>query len=251
MTSHHTTFQENQEGRGFRSEIARRTVCIPGLCAETLCIIPARMGSKGIELKNIKELAGKPLIAHSIEAALRVPSITRVTVSTDDERIAEVARSYGAEVPMLRPSELATDHAIISSAVDHMLEELRLRENYRPQAMVTLCPTSPLRSISTLKMLVSKLFEGYLEVVTVKNINPALIYYCDRGKGLQPLPPIIDAIHCFRPYGYFYGKRLDHMGERRRYIHLLDSPEAFVDIDTPEDLEMANRIVERGLFNFS
>lgn len=243
--------QKNKGDSEFCSENAHRAACIPGVYAETLCIIPARRGSKGIKLKNIRELAGKPLIAYSIEAALRVPSITRTTVSTDDEHIAEVARSYGAEVPMLRPSELATDHAVISSAVDHMLDELRLRENYRPQAMVTLYPTSPLRNVDTLKMLVSKLFEGYLEVVTVKNIDPTLTYLYDRGNGLEALQTVFDATHSFRPYGYFYGKRLDYMGERRRYIHLLDSPEAFVDIDTPEDLEMAKRILERGLLNFS
>ena len=77
--------------------------------SEVICLIPARGGSKGLPRKNILDLAGKPLIAHSIDVALATPSIKRVFVSTDDEEIAETAREYGAEVPFLRPSDLASD----------------------------------------------------------------------------------------------------------------------------------------------
>ena len=77
--------------------------------SEVLALIPARGGSKGIPRKNIREFAGAPLIAYSIAAGLRANTVTRVIVSTDDEEIAEVARAWGAEVPFLRPAELAND----------------------------------------------------------------------------------------------------------------------------------------------
>ena len=80
-----------------------------------LAIIPARGGSKGIPRKNIKMLCGKPLIAHSIEAALACSSIDRVIVSTDDEEIAKVAREYEAEIPFMRPKELAQNNSIAST----------------------------------------------------------------------------------------------------------------------------------------
>ena len=89
-----------------------------------LAIIPARGGSKGIPGKNIKELAGKPLIAYTIEAARRAPSVSRVIVSTDSQEIADVAMRYGAEVPFLRPEELASDTAKTMDAVMYTLEEL-------------------------------------------------------------------------------------------------------------------------------
>ena len=79
---------------------------------EVLAIIPARGGSKGIPRKNIREFAGYPLIAYSIQAALNSKLVTRVIVSTDDEEIALVAKQYGAEVPFLRPSEICTGHVI-------------------------------------------------------------------------------------------------------------------------------------------
>jgi CMP-N,N'-diacetyllegionaminic acid synthase len=84
---------------------------------ETIAIIPARGGSKGIPRKNIVDLCGKPLIAYAIEAALKSDMITRVVVSTDDEGIAEISTAYGAEVPFLRPKEMALDRSSIGDAI--------------------------------------------------------------------------------------------------------------------------------------
>lgn len=105
-------------------------------------VIPARAGSKGIPGKNLRRLNGKPLIAHTIEAALNAACVERVLVSTDSAEIAKVALGYGAEVPALRPAELAGDSSAVIDAVEHLLSVLR---GYHPEYIALLQPTSPLR----------------------------------------------------------------------------------------------------------
>jgi len=113
-----------------------------------LAIIPARGGSKGIPRKNIRTLAGKPLVAWTIEAARSAASLDRVVVSTEDKEIADVARAFGAEIPFLRPQELAGDDTPTLAVLQHTIAHLRNREGYRPDAVMTLQPTSPLRTAS-------------------------------------------------------------------------------------------------------
>ena len=108
-------------------------------------IIPARGGSKGVPRKNLVQLVGHPLIAYSIEAALQVPSIERVIVSTDSEEIAEIALRYGAEVPFLRPSEFASDTSTDREFLIHALDWLATQEQKIPDYLVHLRPTTPLR----------------------------------------------------------------------------------------------------------
>ncbi|MBC8268138.1 MAG: acylneuraminate cytidylyltransferase family protein [Rhodospirillaceae bacterium] len=108
-------------------------------------IIPARGGSKGVPGKNIRPLSGHPMIAYSIMAARDCTKIDRVIVTTDSPEIAEIATSYGAEVPFMRPPELAGD---LSPAIDYMtnaLDQLAALDNYLPDMMVMLLPTTPLR----------------------------------------------------------------------------------------------------------
>jgi N-acylneuraminate cytidylyltransferase len=109
-----------------------------------LAIIPARGGSKGIPKKNIRPIAGKPLLAYSIEQAWGTPSITRVVVSTDDPEIKAVAQTYRAEV-VDRPAEISGDTASSESALLHVLDHLRQQEGYEPDLVVFLQATSPLR----------------------------------------------------------------------------------------------------------
>jgi len=111
-----------------------------------LAIIPARGGSKGLPGKNIKELRGKPLIAWSIEQAQSCSDIDRIVVSTDDEEVAEIAKKYGAGVPFIRPAELASDTASTIDVIFHAITWLKEYENYRPEYILLLQPTSPLRS---------------------------------------------------------------------------------------------------------
>ncbi len=125
---------------------------------ETLAIIPARGGSKGIPRKNVLPLAGKPLIAHTIAAALGARRVTRVVVSTDDDEIAEVARRHGAEVVM-RPAELAGDGARSEDALLHVLDTLEADEGYRPEVIAFLQCTSPLTSPDDIDMTIAAVIE--------------------------------------------------------------------------------------------
>lgn len=111
-----------------------------------LAIIPARGGSKGVSRKNIRQLAGKPLIAWTIDAALAARALDRIVVSTEDEEIARISLELGAEVPFLRPAELAADTSSTLDVLCHVVAELERREGYRPDAVMTLQPTSPLRT---------------------------------------------------------------------------------------------------------
>lgn len=110
-----------------------------------LALIPARGGSKGIPRKNIRSFAGYPLIAWSIAAAKQAQLVTRVIVSTDDEEIAAVAREWGAETPFLRPAELAQDKTTDLPVFEHALKWLEETEGYRPEIVIQLRPTSPIR----------------------------------------------------------------------------------------------------------
>lgn len=111
-----------------------------------MSLIPARGGSKGIPGKNIVDLNGKPLIAWTIEASLGSKNIHRTIVSTDSEKIEEVSRKHGAEVLFRRPAEISGDHSPVIPSIHHAFKWLAENEDYRPDYMVLLQPTSPLRN---------------------------------------------------------------------------------------------------------
>ncbi|MBI1974748.1 MAG: acylneuraminate cytidylyltransferase family protein [Parcubacteria group bacterium] len=112
---------------------------------KVLAIIPARGGSKRIPNKNIRDFCGKPLIVYAIEQACAVPFVSRVIVDTDSEEIAKIAKKYGAEVPFLRPRELATDTAQVADSLLHLLSRLKKEQEYEPTHVLILQTTSPLR----------------------------------------------------------------------------------------------------------
>jgi N-acylneuraminate cytidylyltransferase len=122
-----------------------------------LGIIPARGGSKGLPGKNIRPLAGVPLIGYSIAAGAQVPEITRTIVSTDDAEIASVARSLGGDVPFIRPAELASDRATTMAVLAHALEQIETDEQAFYDAILLLEPTSPTRDPATLSAAVQVL----------------------------------------------------------------------------------------------
>ena len=108
-----------------------------------LAIVPARGGSKSIPRKNIKPFCGKPLMAWKIEAAKESGTFDRIIVTTDDEEIAAVGRNSGADVPFLRPTELAEDTTPTLPVLQHAVQWLREHERYEPAAVVLLEPTTP------------------------------------------------------------------------------------------------------------
>lgn len=136
----------------------------------TIAIIPARGGSKGLPRKNIRPLAGKPLIAHSIEVARNCNNIDRVIVTTDDKEIADISREYGAEVPFIRPEHLAGDEATTIDVLKHAIDFLE-KEPSKVSHIILLQPTSPLRSTDD----VTKALEIYFQ----QNNQEAVISVCE------------------------------------------------------------------------
>lgn len=130
---------------------------------KVLAVIPARGGSKGLPGKNIKELQGKPLIAWSIELANQSELIDRVVVSTDDTEIADIAMQAGADVPFMRPSELASDSSPTKDALIHCVENLDEYYNL----LVLLQPTSPLRTMGTMEACIKLSAEFDKTVISV------------------------------------------------------------------------------------
>lgn len=116
-----------------------------------IAVVPARAGSKGVTGKNIKLLAGHPLIAYSICASLYVDDISRVIVSTDSAKIKEISKKYGADVPFLRPESLATDTSTDFDFIQHLIEWLYNNEGVLPEYIVHMRPTTPLRDIGIIK----------------------------------------------------------------------------------------------------
>ncbi|MEI7605822.1 MAG: acylneuraminate cytidylyltransferase family protein [Rhodospirillaceae bacterium] len=150
-----------------------------------LALIPARGGSKGLTGKNIRPLLGKPLIGWSVEQALACPEIDAVVVSTDDQAIADAAAASGAEVPFLRPPELATDTASSIDVILHAIDTLEAAGRHF-DILVLLEPTSPLREVSdlsgALEVLVSTPgVESVVSVAQVENVHPAYLYRIEDG----------------------------------------------------------------------
>ncbi|HEX6269759.1 MAG TPA: acylneuraminate cytidylyltransferase [Anaerolineales bacterium] len=169
---------------------------------DILALIPARGGSKGIPRKNIKNFAGFPLIAWSIAAALQAKSVSRVIVSTDDEEIAEVARENGAEVPFMRPRELAQDRTADFPVFVHALKWLEDIEGYRPGIVVQLRPTSPIRPVNCVDSAVRILVE-HADADCVRGVVPAAQnpYKMWRFNGYEkPMKPLLEVEGITEPY---------------------------------------------------
>lgn len=126
--------------------------------ARILGLIPARGGSKGVPRKNVRPLLGKPLIAYTIEAALASVRLSRVVVSTDDAEIRDVARAAGADVPFLRPAELATDTARAIPVIQHAIAALEEEEGRQYDVVCYLEPPSPLRIAADIDGAIEKFF---------------------------------------------------------------------------------------------
>lgn len=216
-----------------------------------LAIIPARGGSKGIPRKNLLEIGGKPLIAYSIQCAKQIERINSVVVSTDDSEIAEVAIKYGARIPVLRPKELADDHAKTIDAVEHMLEFLEsCGEVY--DTVVLLQPTQPFRSLNdverALNFFEANNSQGVLTVSRVQE-HPLLMRYMTNEGYLSQLLSKESTVRrqdmepVFRVNGAVY---VNAREDYRRGVSLNDNPlgvlsgeGASIDIDSWKDVEEA------------
>jgi CMP-N-acetylneuraminic acid synthetase len=138
---------------------------------KALIIIPARGGSKGIKNKNIKLLCGKPLIGYTIEAAKKSKLADRIVVSTDDEKIAAVAKDYGIAV-IKRPAEYSTDSAPIELALRHAVKYLKKDEDYSPDIVVWLQANVPIRKSGQIDSVINKLIESKADsAITVTEVT--------------------------------------------------------------------------------
>ena len=166
---------------------------------DVLALIPARGGSKSVPRKNLLKVAGKPLIAFSIRHGHQSPSITRTIVSTDDEEIAEVALEYSAEVPFYRPAEYATGSATDLEVFRHALEWLAEEEDYRPELVVHLRPTGPVRDIAVIERAISLMLKhpeaDALRSVVLAEHTPYKMWKIEDSylKPLAPLPEFPEA----------------------------------------------------------
>lgn len=226
-----------------------------------VAIVPARAGSKGIPGKNLIACGGRPLIAHSILAAREAARVDRVIVSTDDEGIATVAREWGAEVPFLRPAELANDETPMLGVLLHALSWLEAAGE-TVEALVLLQPTSPLRRAvhvdEAIEMFFRNRASSVVSVVEVPHaFNPVSVMKLEDG-----------FLHPYLTAGGVITRRQDKpvVYARNGPAVLVSAPQTLrqgvlygdrcmaypmshresVDIDDPEDLELANLLMQQS-----
>jgi len=236
--------------------------------ARLLAIIPARGSSKGLPGKNIRPFAGLPLIAHSILFAKLCPEIDHLIVSTDSPDIATIAREFGAEVPFVRPPELAKDDAPLWPVLRHALETVEQQERKRYEMLLLLDPTSPARLPADITKALGRLCEvstadGIIGV-SRPEFNP--IWHCvverdgwmtdlmeegNRFERRQEVPTV------YRINGSLYLWRAEFVrkqtqGWRRDGRHLLyEIPELrAMSIDDLSEFQRAEMLVTQGLLEF-
>jgi len=232
---------------------------------EVLSLIPARGGSKSIPRKNIRSFAGHPLIAYSIAAGKTAATVTRVIVSTDDKEIAMVARSYGAETPFLRPKDISQDDTPDLPVFQHALKWLAEQEDYKPDVVVQLRPTSPLRRVEQIDQCVYRLLE-HPEADSVRTVcspfqNPYKMWHIERGGFLKPIitsdiPEAYNQPRQALPAVYWQTGYVDAvwsdtvMGKNSmtgdRILPVVIDPEDWIDIDSPDDWLRAERLLITG-----
>lgn len=231
---------------------------------KVLAIIPARGGSKGVPRKNIRPVCGKPLIAYTIETALAAGDLLhRVIVSTDDEEIAAIARQYGAQVPFLRPPELAADHVPMTPVLQHAVRFVEAQEGIEMDWALLLQPTEPFRTVEDIRNALALAERGgcdsVISVVQVFAVHPILMKriendrllpYCieeKEGTRRQDYQP-----PAYMRNGAIYLTRRDVLMKRgsiwgdviRPYIM---PPERSVGVDSELDMKLVEVLMESRL----
>jgi YrbI family 3-deoxy-D-manno-octulosonate 8-phosphate phosphatase len=221
---------------------------------ECLAIIPARGGSEGIPNKNIQFVAGKPLLAYSVEQAIESKLISRVIVSTDDEKIGAIAQEFGAEV-VWRPDEISVNTASSESALLHTLEYLEQTENYHPELISFLQCTSPLTSSKDIDGTIKSLLEENAD--TALAVVPFHYYLWENGEGgnafginhdksvrllrqeIEPQFLETGAIYVMRVSGF---KQVKHRFFGKTSMYVMPNERRW-EIDEPIDLVVAETLI--------
>ncbi|MCK4733486.1 MAG: acylneuraminate cytidylyltransferase family protein [Methanophagales archaeon] len=221
----------------------------------TVAIIPARRGSKGIPRKNVKEFCGKPLIAYIIETALKVEELDRVIVSTEDNEIAEIAKRYGADIPFMRPEELARDETPTLSVLQHAVKYLEDKENYKPDIVVLLYATSPLLKAERVSKAIKMLKEGEFDSVLSVEEDRGHYWIEKDGKHARLYPKAPKNRQFEKPLlkenGAIYVYKRDilmkdgKINSGKKGLLIMQEEES-IDIDEPIDFEIAEFLMRRG-----
>jgi len=217
----------------------------------TIAIIPARGGSKGIRLKNIREVGGKPLVAWAIEACLNAEKIDRTIVSTDHEGIAEVALEWGAEVPFMRPAEYSGDEVTLDPVIWHAVTTLEEQDGTPIDVVLTVQPTNPTLRPETLDNAIETLLEGgYDSVLTLREtrhlywrrVNGTYEAMFPERLNRQQLEPI------YYETGVVFASRRSTVTPNDRLGsnigHIVPNDDEALDIDTELDLKLAELVIE-------
>lgn len=229
-----------------------------------LGLIPARGGSKSIPLKNIKPLGGKPVIAYTITAMARSGAVDRICVTTEDERIAEVAREWGAEVPFLRPRALAEDSTPTIPVIQHALERLSETEGYEPEYVLLIQPTEPFvrpgQIRGAFELMIERGADSAITMVEVPQRNhPFHVrvltpegylefenpdeHYAHPSRQLDPPRYAFANLFWFRRDAFLEHRQIE-VGQR---VGLLVDPVSAFDLNTEEDWRLAEAALAHGL----
>lgn len=229
-----------------------------------IAIIPARGGSKGLPGKNIKKLNGKPLIAYTIEAAIKSEKISEVIVSTDDLSIAEIAIEYGANVPFIRPSDLSSDDASAIDVYLHAIEYLMKEKDEKINKFVVLLPTAPIRDENHIdEAIISFEREKAYSLISVceAEIPPSWYYRLNENTRIfnanfdisKSLLNRQDNNQYYIPNGAIY--ILDYVGLKKNRTYYSDNTIAYImdressiDIDDLIDFKFAEYIMSTDSF---
>jgi len=234
---------------------------------EVLAIIPARGGSKSIPRKNIVDFAGFPLIAYSIAAGLAAESVDRVIVSTDNAEIAEISRKFGAETPFIRPDEYARDQTPDLPVFVHAINWLADHENYQPDIVVQLRPTSPFRRVWHINEAVYRLIErpnaDAVRTICIPFQNPFKMWRIGSNGYLKPIgielgieqepynQPRQALPDIYWQTGYVDAAWTDTLLSKGsmtgdQILPLIIDPSEWIDIDSPDDWRRAERLITNG-----
>jgi CMP-N-acetylneuraminic acid synthetase len=225
---------------------------------EIVAVIPARGGSKRVPEKNVARVGGKPLIQWTIAAALQARLITRVVVSTDNPQIAAIAQAAGAEVPFLRPAELARDDTPGIAPILHAIDWFAQAEAYYPDAVMCLQPTSPLRTAADIDGAITLARQQNADAV-VSGVaaaqHPYWMKQCDSAGRIRPFLeqdaiPVrrqdLPAVYALN--GAIYLARRELLVEQKTwytdqtYLYVMPE-ERSLDLDTPWDLHLADLVL--------
>jgi len=224
-----------------------------------LGLVPARGGSKGIKNKNIRNFAGKPLINHSIKILKEIKSIDKIIVSTDSKKIAQIAKNYGAEIPFLRPKKISQDNTPMLDVLKHCVNYLKKSENYVPDAILLLQPTSPIRNskmiLQAINLLKNSNATSVISVAEVKTYP--YLSFSNKGKFLKPLYPKFEKNTLrqkqkpvYFPTGSFYIFKTSNLSNYnslygpRILPFIIKEKQLNVDIDVPFDWFVAEMITK-------